>query len=379
MQAQALVGRPDGAAAPVAIGSSSANEGAPHFGPDSTTVAFIREGAVYTGLANGTGTPAPLSIGAYGNIWSPDGRYMAGLRSGSYPYGLEITSFDGSGSHELPVPADSGTAIDWSCDSSRVAYVADEQPLDHVRVAPADGSGPGVQIPLPDGWYPGSNAGAVFSSDGTRLAFELAPFGGGYDQIFVAPADGSAVPVQVTHAASNASEPSWKPGPGCAETVPPPAGPPSAGTGGAGTGTGTIPATRTPVKIKLAYLKQPNIEPHFMTIAAIDCHAQGGHPTGKVAEICAASASAYAQGVAPAGQRPWAKPRGAKKVLFASGKVKVPVGRSKKLKLKFTAAGLKLLKPGRTLTLTLKLVTKQGSEKPVKSTKTLKLKVPVKK
>jgi Tol biopolymer transport system component len=371
---KALVGRADGAADPVPIGPSTAENGNPQFGADNGIVAYFSNGALYTAPANGTGTPAPLSIGAYGDNWSPDGRYMAGERSSPYPYGLEITAVDGSGSHELPVPIDSSGQLAWSCDSSRIAYVADEQPLDHVRVAPVDGSGPGVQIPLPEGYV--APLGVALSSDGTRVAFDAGPVVGGYRQLFVAPADGSGKPEPVGIASENNGEPSWKPGPSCAAPVPPPAALPA----GAGTaGTGTIPATKQPVKLKLVYFRQPVLESHFMTIAGIDCHAQGGHPTGKVAEFCAAAASAYAQGELSAGQRPWAKAKGAGKVLFASGKVKVPAGKSKKLKLKLTAAGMKLLKPGRTLTLTVKLTTREGSEKPAKSARTVKLKVPAKK
>ncbi len=380
LKAQALVGRADGAALPVAIHSSPDNEGNPHFGPNSNTVAFIHEGTVWMGAADGSGTPAPSPLGAYGSDWSPDGRYLAGFRLNTYPYGLMLTATDGSGTHELPVPASLSSTVDWSCDSSRIAYVADEEPYDQIRVAPVDGSGPGAAIPLPEGWV--SPHDPVFSPDGTKVAFDALPLVSGYTQIFVAPADGSAAPTQITKAALNALEPSWKPGPSCAAPVPPPVSPPATGTGttpGAG-GSSVIPATQAPVKIKLAYLKQPKLElPHFMTIAGIDCNAQGGHPTGEVAEICAANASAYARAQAPAGRRPWAKAKGATEVLFAKGQVKVPVGKSKQLKLKFTAAGEKLLKPGRTLTLTVKLVTKQGSAKPVKSTKTLKLKVPAKK
>jgi Tol biopolymer transport system component len=382
LQGQALVGRADGAADPVAIGSSNAGEGGPHFGPNSSTVVFIREGALYTAPANGTGTPAPLSIGAYGDDWSPDGRYLAGFRSSPYPYGLEITAVDGSGTHELPVPIDSSSQLAWSCDSSRIAYVADEQPLDHVRVAPVDGSGPGVQIPLPEGYV--APLGLDLSSDGTRVAFSAGPAAGGYRQVFVAPADGSGKPVRVGSASENAGEPSWKPGPACAAPVPPPANPPAgAGTAAAAgaAGAATIPATKTPVRLKLAYFKRPTFQlPHFMTIAGINCHAEGAHPTGKVAEICAAAASAYTSGnLTQSNRAARAATSKAKQILFARGKVKVPVGKSKNLKLRFTAAGMKLLKPGQTLTLTVKMETRQGSARPVKSTKTLKVKVPAKK
>jgi len=381
LQGEASVARADGASQPVAIGSSPANEGAPHFSPDGNTVVFARESSILMAPADGTGTPTPIS--AAGVDWSPDGRYLAGFRFGAYPYGLLISNVDGSGWHELEKPIDGGTRIDWSCDSTRITYVADEQPnLDQVWVAPTDGSGTGVQIPMPPGWIVPHNP--VFSPDGTRIAFDARPNSGpGYEQLLVAPADGSAAAVPITETESSNERPSWKPGPACAGSVPPPVSPGGSGgsgsssgsSNGTGPGGGNLPATQTPVKLKLALFKQPVIYNHFMTIAGIDCHAQGGHPTGKVAEICAAAANAYPTAVAPQTAFRLEKPK-ASKPLFAKGAVKVPAGKKKLLKLKITAAGMKLLKPGKTLKLKVAIVTRQGTAKPVKMTKTVKVKVP---
>lgn len=382
LKGEAYVGRADGASLPVAIGSSPANEGAPHFSPDGNTVVFARESQILTAPADGTGTPTPIS--AAGVDWSPDGRYLAGFRYGAYPYGLEISKFDGSGRYELEKPIDLGTRIDWSCDSTRITFVADEEPnLDQVWVAPTDGSGIGVQIPMPPHWFVPHNP--FFSPDGTQIAFDARPDSGpGYEQILVAPADGSAPAVPITDSATNNEQPSWKPGPACAGSVPPPVSPESGGSGsgsgggsssGSGSGGGNLSATQTPVKLKLSLFKQPVIFNHFMTIAFVDCHAQGGHPTGKVAEICAANAHAYPTAVAPQMAFRLEKPK-ASKLLFAKGAVKVPAGKKKPLKLKITAAGMKLLKPGKTLKLKVSIVTRRGTAKPVKKTKTVTVKVP---
>lgn len=376
---EAYVARADGASQPVAIGSSPANEGAPHFSPDGNTVVFARENGILMAPADGTGTPSPVS--APGTDWSPDGRYLAGFRFGAYPYGLEISNVDGSGRHELEKPIDLGTRMDWSCDSTRVTYVDDEEPLDQVWVAPADGSSIGVQIPMPPGWFVPHNP--VFSPDGTRIAFDARPdTGPGYEQVLVAPADGSAPAVPITDTATNNERPSWKPGPACAGQVQPPVSPSQPGGGSSGGGSsggsggGNLPATQTPVKLKLSLFKQPIVHGHFMTIAFIDCHAQGGHPTGKVAEICAAAANAVPTAVAPQTTFRREKPK-TSKLLFAKGSVKVPAGKKKPLKLKITAAGLKLLKPGKTLKLRVSITTRQGSSKPVKKTRTMKVKVKV--
>jgi Tol biopolymer transport system component len=372
---EAYVGLANGTALPTPIGSSSANEGLPDFSPDGATVAFLRNGSsVWTAPADGTGSPAQLPIAAYGTIWSPDGRYMAGLSFGGSAQ-VEVTAVDGSGSHPLPAAASLNTeTIDWSCDSTRLTYVADEEPLDQVRVAPADGSGPGVQIPMPTGWYVPHNP--RFSPDGTKVAFDARPSSGGeIEQILVAPADGSAAATPVTKWTTEASQPTWKPGPSCAGSVPPPVSPPTPpaaqpGGAAAGSGAGTKPGSQQPVKVKLAFFNQVRVTGGFMPAASIDCHAEGGHPTGKVAEICAASAEAVATGVAPAGLRPWAKPK-LSRVVFASGSVRVPEGKKKTLKLKVTAAGKKLLKSGKPIALKLTITVKHGSAKPEKKTKTV--------
>lgn len=381
---EVYVSRADGASPPVAIGSSAADEGAPQFSPDGNTVAFFRNNTIYTAPADGTGSPAPLPIPSYGTLWSPDGRYMIGERYATYPYGLVVSKVDGSGSHELEKPVDSASAIDWSCDSTRVTYVADEEPnLDQVWVAPADGSSIGVQIPMPPGWVVPHNP--KFSPDGARVAFDARPESGpGYEQLLVAPSDGSGPAVPITSDAFASQQPSWKPGPACAGQVPPAISPGGAGGGGTGstgagaTSGGNIPVTQTPIKLKLSFFNHPVISGHFMTLVSIDCHAEGGHPTGKVAEFCAAAANAKATGVVPQTAHRRAKPKTAQ-ILFAKGSVRVPVGESKNLKLRITPAGRKLLKPGKTLTLKISITTRQGTSKPVTKKRTVKVKVPPKK
>jgi|GEM_PF-5506661 len=383
---EAYVGRSDGAAPPVAIGSSSADEGAPYFSPDGNTVIFARNSSILMAPSNGTGTPTPIT--AAGTNWSPDGRYLAGFHYGSST-GLVISNVDGTGSHELQKPADSGTNLDWSCDSTRVTYVDDEFPSnDQVWVAPVDGSSIGVAIPMPSGWIVPHNP--TFSPDGTKIAFDARPSASpGYQQILVAPSDGSAEAVPITHGSETSEQPSWKPGPSCAGTVPPPVSPgggsgsgSAAGGSSSGTGSsgGSIPATQAPIKFKLSLFNRPILsgDGHFMTIAGINCHAEGGHPTGKVAEFCAAAANAKASAVGPPSSFRRAKPK-TSNILFAKGSVKVPVGKTKPLKLKITPAGLKLLKPGKTISLKLSVTTRSGTAKPVTKTKTVKLKVPAKK
>jgi Tol biopolymer transport system component len=390
----------DGTSPQMPIGQTKGGEVHPTFSPDGTRIAFGRGGGVYIANADGFGTPTvvPNSAG-YSPYWSPDGKYFATEEPGPYPYEVRIVDADGSGFHILSKASDLGLDADWSPDGTRLAYVDDEEPsggtnaLDQIWVAPADGSSAGNEVPLPSGWIDPHNPS--FSPDGTRVAFNARPLlGSGYQQILVGPADGSSAAVPITQGELEDQEPDWKPGP--AGTVTPGGGAGGGGSTGGGTsgggsggggsgapgaGAGGSQKRQTPVKVRLAALNHPVVTGTFMTPVSIDCNAQGGHPTGKVAEICAAAANAYPTAVAPAGfslsaGAPRTKP---KPVLFASGKVKVPVGQTKPLKMKLTAAGKKLLKAGKKLSLTIQVRVKRPDGGVEDLSKTVTIKPPAKK
>jgi Tol biopolymer transport system component len=371
------IGASAGTSLPYRIGTN--REGShPTWSADGATVAFGSPGGIYltSGLTSGAATFLPNGLGLAPQ-WSPNGQWIA-TEGTSYPYKVRIVAADGSGSHELPRPIDSTGAIDWSADSTRLTYVADEEPsADQVRVVPADGSNAGVVISMPLGWIVPHNP--KLSPDGTRVVFTARLSSGpGYEQLLVAPSDGSAVATPLTMAAEQSTEPDWKP----TGTNPNPPVNPGGGTGGAAASGGGAsgkgpPATQAPKKVNLAYFKEPRIlssggVPGHLLAVSVDCHAQGGHPTGWVAEFCAANASAYARGVAPAGLRPNARAKGGgKKVLFAKGAVKVKEGKKKPLLMKITPEGQKLLKKGKPLHLTLSVSSKRGNGPLTKSTKTV--------
>ncbi|WP_168057740.1 PD40 domain-containing protein [Candidatus Manganitrophus noduliformans] len=92
----------------------------------------------------------------------------------------------------------------WSPDGSRIAFIADKHTDDvvEVYVALADGSGVPVKVSgtLVAGGSVEVNIPQAFdwSSDGTQIAFVADKRANGVNELFVAPADGSAEPVLVS-------------------------------------------------------------------------------------------------------------------------------------------------------------------------------------
>ncbi len=356
----------DGSSPQVPIGRTNGGELHPSWTPDGRVV-FSRGGLIYAGTADGTGTPAQFGkASGLDPVVSPDGRYVAATKLSGNPYNIVIFNADGSGSREIVKHADIGPDLSWSPDSTRVTYVDDENPsLDQVWVEPADGSSPGNKVPMPPGWIVPHNP--VFSPDGTRVAFDARHSGDEpeYEQVLVGPADGSAAAAPLTKSAQTNQEPAWKPGPGGPKSEPPPPGP------------GNETETRKPQKVRLAVLKRVYVINNFISPVSVDCHAKGGRPTGKIAEICSARGEATYQQTRTVA-RPWAKPK-AKKVVIAKGSVKVPAGKKKPLKMKLTAAGKRLLKPGRTLKLKLTVRATRTGSKAQTIHKTIKVTAPAKK
>ena len=360
LESEVYVAPSDGSADPITIDSTSnKSEFNPTWSPDNSTLVFSRDGFLWKGPGDGSAKPTVLANSSgYEPAWSPDGQHIATVTP-SDPEHIRITNADGSGFHELPPFAVEGP-IDWSPDSSKVTYVADEPEgsIDQVRVVPADGSGDGNAVALPSGWIVPHNP--TFSPDGTRVAFDARPEGGAeYEQVLVGPANGSAPAVPLTESSENNEEPDWKPCEGCAPATKPPA--PPGGNGGPQAG------TKTPTKIRLVLYKQVYVINKYMTPVSIDCNAEGGHPTGRVAEICAGS------GEATYVQTRTATPSAAKKVVFATGRVKVPLGTKKPLKMKVSAAGAKLLKSGKTLSVKLSVKVTRPVGRPQTLAKTIKV------
>ena len=364
LESEIYVAPRDGTSDPVAIDSTSnKSELTPGWSTDGSLV-FSRESVLWKGPPNNSAKPTVLTNSyGYEPAWSPDGSRVATVTF-SDPEHIRVTQADGSGFKELPVATDLSSSVDWSPDSSQIVYVADEEPEDRVRVAPSDASGAGHLVPMPEGWIGPHNP--TFSPDGTRVAFDARPdTSEGNEQVLVGPTDGSAPAVPITKSSMNNEQPDWKPCEGCA----PPGKPQNPGNGGG-------QPTKTPTKVRVVSFKNIYLYPRMAV--GINCFADGGHPDPK---YC--NGDGIAKMVAPAGGFLRSPKHELKKktktIVFAKGSVKVPGGESKPLKLKVTAAGKKLAKPGKTLKIQLDIKVSRDQEKPETFKKTVKIKVPKKK
>jgi Tol biopolymer transport system component len=365
LESEVYVSPFDGTSDPLPIGSKGNSSEITPTWLDNSTVLFSRGGTVYRAPANGSGEPTaiPNAVG-YEPVVSPDGKQIATVTLGS-PERIHVTNADGSNPHYAGGDADLSTEVQWSPDSTQLVYDADEEPLDQVRVVPADGSGLGHVIAMPKGWVVPHHA--IFSPDGTRIAFDAYPTTGDtHMQVLVGPADGSSAAVPLTKSSENNEEPDWRPCEGCAPAAKPPA-PPGGGGGGQGTG------TKTPTTVRLAFYKKVYVVNLYMTPVFVDCNAQGGHPTGVAAEVCAARGTATMVKPRTANGSAAVSKKKAKKLVFATGKVRVPVGSKKPLKMKVTAAGARALRSGRTLSVKVAVTVTRPVGKPQTFTKKIKV------
>jgi dipeptidyl aminopeptidase/acylaminoacyl peptidase len=217
-----------GAAAPVRLTSSPADDAEPAWSPDHRRIAFVRSGAdgkgdVYTMAADGSGETRLTDDPNDDRMpaWSPDGRRIAftsdrlGEQSGGIRYGADQTpqrtpelwvmDADGRAPRRL-VASPGAVAIanpDWSPDGSLIVFdMANDSTagtdIDVVEVATGN-----VTVLLADGAF---DREPVWSPDGTHLAFRIDQ--GSSSQLAVMDARGTDVH-RITTGAAFSFLPSW--------------------------------------------------------------------------------------------------------------------------------------------------------------------------
>lgn len=182
---------------------------APRWSPDGRSIAFVstRDGnsEIYTMAADGS-AQRRLTDHAGGDAaptWSPDGRRIAFMRSIER---RDIWVMDADGANAVNLTqtpkTDDGEPV-WSPDSASILFTARSQGNNEIRVVDAKGGTPRALTPAE-----GFHHGAVFSPDGTQIAYASKAGAVGSSGVWVMRADGTS-PRQLSTAPRDHYAVSW--------------------------------------------------------------------------------------------------------------------------------------------------------------------------
>jgi Tol biopolymer transport system component len=153
---------------------------------------------------NVSGSARPDSEAA----WSADGTQLAFVADGTSSSIWKMAA-GGSGQVNLTNDPDSNDfAPAWSPDGTQIAYAHDDVATSTLQIWAMNSGGTSKHQLVPK---PGnaSDDHPVWSPDGTKIAFDRVA--GGQSQIYVANADGSGSPVNVSNNGDQDTEPNWSP------------------------------------------------------------------------------------------------------------------------------------------------------------------------
>lgn len=299
----------------------------PSWAPDGAKITYAYLRHIYTKDSDGTGFEAPLGSGVE-PVWSPNGSRIAfGFPAHPSEF-LDLHIIPAGGGSPAIAESNTQFAFDsWSPDATRVAYRSTSENWGYFRVVNADGTG---DHPLPIVIGQNDNGPAAsWSPDGSRVVYQ--GFGSAATNVYMAPTGSSGAQVPLT-TDGDSHEPAWKPVPHSFAVVTPSGGGPVV----------PIPKTITPkyfwIKTGIPW-KPSQIQ---IIVGSYGC----GGPS------CSVSTEGKMKAAAPIlPPRPFLaaasgkkKPKKPKEIVVAHGKMKVPAGKTKPLKLTLTKAGIAVLK-----------------------------------
>jgi Tol biopolymer transport system component len=345
-----LVAASDGTTAtPVTIAK---NGNFPSWAPDGGKIAYSESQQVFLKNADGSGEAAPLPNG--GGIepaWSPDGSRIAFGAINPVqkdPFlDLHVAGVSGAGTPVIrPSNFTQWIWASWSPDGSRIAYRSTNENAGFIRVVNADGSG---DHPLASSSTLDAHSMASWSPDGSRVVFYGQWPPTSTEGIYIANTDGSGT-VQPLATGPFIREPVWKPVPRFRVI--------QSSNGSAAPIPKTIPAKFFWIRTGIPW-KPTQVQ---IVVGAVFC-----------ADItCGVNSRGTMKGSAPIlpprAQRAAAsgKKKKPKAIVVAQGKMKVPAGKKKPLKLTLTKQGIAVLKQRGSLKISLTVtVTAPGYKKRV--------------
>jgi Tol biopolymer transport system component len=169
---QIYVGNPDGSGAvQVTFDPGAPND--PAWSPDGTTLAFGRNGDIWTIGVDGTNQTNLTNTTTHSEaepVWSPDGTKIAFARIAHPPpatdnFDIYVMNPDGTGVTQVTTNPDRDWLPDWAPDGSRIAYKAEGAEGGGIFTIDADGTGRTLLV------SDGNALSPTWSPDGAKIAY----------------------------------------------------------------------------------------------------------------------------------------------------------------------------------------------------------------
>jgi TolB protein len=358
------VANADGSSAnPTVVSAASGGGGTPTWAPDSAKIAYWHGNQIYTVPPDASSPATPLPGATCTEpAWSPLGDKIA---CGNFRSNVQIYSLTGGSPPSTISNFSQWTFGAWSPSGAQFAYREEAGENAYFRIVNADGTGD-HGLPIVQKLNAGDGPPS-WSPDGTRLVFTGSNFSSEphTNEVYIANADGSGSVTPLTlDQGVHPTHPVWRPNP--VAHPGPQVITPSGGS------TGPLPG--------------PTIKPKLKWFTNRIFYSEGGSPYVPMlivacgGPVCNAGGTGTTKASVAAGIRPrpalaaraGTKSKTSKKpIVVAKGKVHVPAGQKRVLKLKLTKLAIAIIEKVGKLKMSVTVTTTIAGQKPSKETRSV--------